>query len=255
MKNVRNMYGICTEHVWNMYGTCMEHVWKTFKNCCLRVISSQTRIGLRIFIWHWLPSEIYITAFKLKCKQSPKWWTDWNHSDAKESEWPSHEDDRQISENELQIETSKEMTNPSLKCLNIRWCRRIFPLESGSNILSSSISNWLWSGHPDQIFRTLGDSAAGWKPSLGPLSDLQIHRWLLKDALPAWKRSGYWLSNPIVQKRAQWEMNGRKALNLYCADIDVIETPKSLLYLKSCQIRRLTERLWGNISDWSKYFQ
>jgi hypothetical protein len=50
----------------------IENVRKTFRNCCLRAISSQTRIGLWIFISHWLPFETYITALELKCKQFPK---------------------------------------------------------------------------------------------------------------------------------------------------------------------------------------
>jgi hypothetical protein len=46
----------------------LENVGKAFRNCCLRASSGQTRIGLWIFICHWLPPETDTTALELKCK-------------------------------------------------------------------------------------------------------------------------------------------------------------------------------------------
>jgi hypothetical protein len=50
----------------------IESVRITFRNSYLRLISSQTKIGLWIFISYWLRSETRIKALELKCKQLPK---------------------------------------------------------------------------------------------------------------------------------------------------------------------------------------
>jgi hypothetical protein len=51
----------------------IENAGKTFRNWDLRALSFQTRIGMGIFISHWLRPETCITALELKSKQFPKY--------------------------------------------------------------------------------------------------------------------------------------------------------------------------------------